>query len=252
MARRALGFGAAAAAYERYRLGYPDEVADWLFEYAGQPVATALEIGAGTGKATRMFARRGVTVTATDPDAAMLAEMRRHVPADVTTVLSAFEDLPVDRTYDCVYAAAALHWTPREGRWARVAALLAPGGVFANFGGPGQLADRDLRDAEASVRRSFGMDEDMGSPDGTPPDRDMQWPGTELQQSDWFGDVEQHVIVRRPVISAEEYVGQLSTLSVYLLLPEHDRAQVLARVLDVLPDEVVLEADIIVHLARRR
>src|SRR3954469_24874393 len=98
VARRALSFGAAASAYERFRPGYPDEVADLVFAYAGRPVTTALEIGAGTGKATRMFARPGVTVTATDPDAAMLTELRRHVPTGVTTVLSAFEDLQVDRT----------------------------------------------------------------------------------------------------------------------------------------------------------
>jgi SAM-dependent methyltransferase len=252
VAGRGLGFGAAAAAYERFRLGYPEEVVDLVLAYAGRPVATALEIGAGTGKATRMFAGRGVTVTATDPDAAMLTELRRHVPTRVATVTCPFEDLRADRTYDCVYAAAALHWTRREGRWDRVAALLAAGGVFANFGGPGQLADPDLRAAEERVRRSFQMAEDTGSPDGTPPDHDMQWPGTELEQSRWFGNVEQHVIVRRPVISAAEYVGQLSTLSAYLLLPEPDREVVLARVLEVLPDEVVLEADIIMHLAVRQ
>ena len=53
----------------------------------------ALEIGAGTGKATRLFAERGVTVTATEPDAAMLAELRKHVPANVITVQVGFEDL---------------------------------------------------------------------------------------------------------------------------------------------------------------
>ena len=63
--------------------GYPDELVDEVVTYAGRPVCTALEIGAGTGKATRMFARRGISVTATDPDAAMLTELRKHVPATV-------------------------------------------------------------------------------------------------------------------------------------------------------------------------
>ncbi|MEU9109242.1 class I SAM-dependent methyltransferase [Streptomyces xanthophaeus] len=56
------------------------------------PVRTALEIGAGTGKATRLFARDGIAVTATEPDRAMLDELRTHVPAEVQRVRAAFED----------------------------------------------------------------------------------------------------------------------------------------------------------------
>ena len=62
MTRRALSFGAAASVYERFRPGYPDELADQVLDYAGQPVTSALEIGAGTGKATRAFAARGIEV----------------------------------------------------------------------------------------------------------------------------------------------------------------------------------------------
>ncbi len=97
-----------------------------MLEYAGRPVRTALEISTGTGKATRVFAARGIAVTATDPDAAMLAELVRHVPATVVTVQGALEDLAPDQTYALVFAAAALHWTEPTGRWSRVAALLEP------------------------------------------------------------------------------------------------------------------------------
>jgi trans-aconitate methyltransferase len=125
---RALSFGAMAEAYERFRPGYPEELFDLVMTYAGQPVITALEIGAGTGKATRLFAQQNITVTATEPDGAMLAELVKHVPANVKTVQAAFEDLRPSQSYGLVYAAAALHWTSPEGRWARIAALLEPGG----------------------------------------------------------------------------------------------------------------------------
>ncbi|MFC7221014.1 hypothetical protein ACFQLX_23065 [Streptomyces polyrhachis] len=59
MSDRALRFGARAEAYERFRPGYPAEVFDAVAAYAGRPVRTALEIGVGTGKATRLFAGRG-------------------------------------------------------------------------------------------------------------------------------------------------------------------------------------------------
>ncbi|MGW1675046.1 hypothetical protein [Streptomyces sp. NPDC002324] len=56
MSGRALSFGVVAEAYERFRPGYPVELFDMVMAYAGHPVRTALEIGAGTGKATRLFA----------------------------------------------------------------------------------------------------------------------------------------------------------------------------------------------------
>ena len=131
MAVRALTFGSVAAQCERFRPGYPQQVLDEVVAYAGRPISTALEIGAGTGKATRLFATVGIAVTATEPDPGMLAELRRHVPASVKPVQSTFEVLTASRPVDLVFAAAALHWTEAEQRWARVAALLAPGGVFA-------------------------------------------------------------------------------------------------------------------------
>ncbi|SCL58763.1 Methyltransferase domain-containing protein [Micromonospora eburnea] len=252
MSGRALSFGAVAEAYERFRPGYPVELADLVMTYAGQPVRTGLEIGAGTGKATRLFARRGVTVTATDPDGAMLAELRKHVPADVRTVRAAFEDLRPGERYGLVYAAAALHWTAPEGRWSRMAALLEPGGVFGSFGGPLRLADPAVDEAVRAARAPFLASDEVPSPDGTPPGHDMQWPGTELQRSEWFTDVQHSVIERRLTMSARDYVGLLSTISAYLELPASEQAQVYRRILRVLPETVEVAADITVHLARRR
>jgi SAM-dependent methyltransferase len=250
MTERALSFGSVASAYERFRPGYPDELVDQVLAYAARPVHTALEIGAGTGKATRVFARRGVAVTATDPDSAMLTELRKHVPATVVTVQAAFEDLAVTSRFDLVFAAAALHWTDPDRRWSRVAAMLTTNGTFASFGGQAHLADLSIEEAVREVRSPFLADDGIPSPDGTPEDSPMQWPGTELAASALFTDVRQSSIERRLMISAHEYVGHLSTISAYLELPRSVREDVLSRVLDVLPDRVALVADITLHLAR--
>jgi SAM-dependent methyltransferase len=252
MAGRALSFGVRADAYEQFRPGYPEELFDLVTAYAGGPVRTALEIGAGTGKATRLFARHGVSVTATEPDGAMLAELRRHLPAGVRTVQAAFEDLRPDEQYGLVYAAAALHWTDPAGRWPRMAALLAPGGVFASFGAPVQLTDPAVEEAVRAARSPFLVSDEIPSPDGTPPTDDMQWPGTELQRSEWFTDVRQCVLERRLTMSAGDYVGHLSTISAYLELPAATQEQVYRRIQSVLPPTVGITADVIVHLARRR
>src|SRR4051812_17963645 len=164
MAARALRFGGVAKAYERFRPEYPAEIVDLVMTYASQPIRTALEIGAGTGKATRLFAQAGVMVTASEPDPAMLDELRKQVP-NVRTLQAAFEGLPLGDSFGFVYSAAALHWTRPEGRWSRVAALLQPGGVFANFGGPVRLADPSVEQVVQAARAPFLASDEVPSPD---------------------------------------------------------------------------------------
>jgi SAM-dependent methyltransferase len=252
MTERRLTFGAVAAAYERFRPGYPDAVVDVVLDYAARPVRSALEIGAGTGKATRAFARREIAVTATDPDAAMLGELRQHVPATVATVAADFEQLPLDSTYDLVFAAASLHWTSAVDRWPRVAALLAPEGVFANLGGPFELADPQLARAVADARSQLLPDDVIRAPEPDASDSALRWPGNELSSSPLFTDVRQVEIPRRLELSREEYIGHLGTVSGFLTLSESDRRTAFADIRAVLPDQVAIVADLTVHLARLR
>jgi hypothetical protein len=198
-----------------------------------------------------VFAAHGITVTASEPDAGMLDELRRHVPATVHTLAARFEDLTFDTTYDLVYAAAAFHWTAPEGRWERTAALLEPGGVFASFGGPVSLADADLQARVDRARAPYLADDEVPSPDGTPDDSELQWPGTELTASPLFVDVGQVHLPRHLTVSAEDYLGHLGTVSAYLELAPATRAATIAAIGPVLPAEVELAADITLHLARR-
>ena len=181
----------------------------------------------------------------------MLTELRKHVPETVAIVQGAFEDLPLTSTYDLVFAAASLHWTEPAHRWSRVAAFLNPDGMFASFGGQMCLADAAVEEAIRVARSPSLVDDAVPSPDGTPTHSPMQWPGTELGQSDRFIDVRQSTIERRTTMSARDYVCHLSTISAYLELPVSVREHVLDRILGVLPERVMVVSDLTLHLARR-
>jgi SAM-dependent methyltransferase len=199
-----------------------------------------------------MFAHGGVEVTATEPDPAMLAELRKHVPPTVTTIQAALEDLRLDRTYDLVYAAAALHWTTPEGRWSRVACLLKPGGVFASFGGPFNLADPAVEDAVRGARAPFLETDAVPTPGGPTDDDETNWPRTELERSPWFTDVQVVTVERRLTMAADDFIGHLSTVSAYLQLNTATRQTVFERIAQVLPEQVAVAADVTIHLARRQ
>ena len=251
MSIRALRFGSVAAAYERFRPGYPDELVDHVLDYTHGPIDTALEIGAGTGKATRAFAQRGIAVTATEPDAQMLTELRQQVPESVTPVEATFEDLDVQGPFDLIFAAAALHWTAQAGRWSKIAQLLRASGTVANVGGPMKITDPELRDRIDSVRATILPSDDVAPPGAHEPGGGLQWPGSEMAAAADFTDVEEWVLERRTTMPSSEYVGNLSTVSAYLELSPADRAEVLEQIFRALPDEVDVTMDLTVHLARR-
>ena len=73
-----LVFGEVAELYDRHRPAYPGVVVDDLIGLAALgPGALVLEVGAGTGKATAMFAQRGIRVLAVEPSAEMAVVARR-------------------------------------------------------------------------------------------------------------------------------------------------------------------------------
>jgi SAM-dependent methyltransferase len=122
---RAHSFGGVAEAYERGRPTYPVEAVRWLL---GDHPSTVLELGAGTGKLTRVITQLGHDVHATDPDPAMLQVLEREVPG-VRTAEASAEDIPLgDASVDAVVAAQAFHWFDLDRSLPEIARVLRPGG----------------------------------------------------------------------------------------------------------------------------
>ncbi|GAA0528430.1 class I SAM-dependent methyltransferase [Paractinoplanes ferrugineus] len=121
----ARSFGAAAAAYERGRPGYPDPALSWLLP-AGRP--RVVDLGAGTGKLTRRIHARGLPVTAVDPAQEMLDELTRVLPG-VPVRRGTAEDIPLpDNSADVVLMAQSWHWVDPARAVPEIARVLSPGG----------------------------------------------------------------------------------------------------------------------------
>ncbi|GGF36657.1 putative methyltransferase [Marmoricola endophyticus] len=243
---RGLSFGPVAERYERFRPGYGEDVVDLLLARGPR---SAIEVGAGTGKATRAVAGRGIAVLAVEPDPAMAAVLRRTTwGLPVSVEESTFEQLSAEPV-DLVYAAAAFHWTDPDTRWTRAAQLLVPGGVFACLGGPISIADADLDARVMAVRRSDLGDENTSrtrTADGA-----TSWPADELRGSPLFTDVREHDLTEEYELSADDLLGHLSTVSAFIVLPEDERAAALARIRALLPDPVLVQREVRLHTAVR-
>src|SRR5690606_1374277 len=121
--QRSLSFGAIADQYDRHRPDYPLQLVDDVV--ALLPGRQIVEIGAGTGKATALFAARGLAITAVEPDPAM-ANVLRSRQSNVRIEHGALESWTPDRPFDGLISAQAWHWTDPQTRWQRAASALGP------------------------------------------------------------------------------------------------------------------------------
>jgi len=138
-------FGADPAAYDRARPGHAERVYELLVARCGLRTGThALEIGPGTGQATRRLLDLGASpLIALEPDPALAAYLRRSHGELIDVRETALEDaeLTVD-AFDLAVAASSFHWVEEARGLQKLQSALRPGGWWAMwwtlFGVPGE------------------------------------------------------------------------------------------------------------------
>ncbi|MER0444368.1 methyltransferase domain-containing protein [Streptomyces sp. Edi4] len=131
-------FNAVPELYDRVRPGYADELfADLVALAAMNERSSVLEVGCGTGQATRSLAALGYSVTAIEPGAAMAALARQRMASfrTVEVETSTFEEWnDRGRRFDVLVAASSWHWVDPSIGWQRAHDALRPGGWMALLG----------------------------------------------------------------------------------------------------------------------
>jgi SAM-dependent methyltransferase len=113
--------------YERGRPGWPPQVVD----VPGlRSSANVLDLGAGTGKLTRLLVPAFGQVVAVEPSAAMRRLLVALCPQAEVLAGTAQEIVLVDESVDAVFAAEAFHWFYDERALAEIARVLRPRGAL--------------------------------------------------------------------------------------------------------------------------
>jgi len=123
------GFAAAGQLYERGRPDYPPEAITCLVTNLGVGAGSAVvDVGAGTGKLTRLLTETGARVTAVEPVADMRQALARALP-EVPVLDGTAEALPFEASMvDAVIAGAAFHWFDGPAALREIHRVLRPGG----------------------------------------------------------------------------------------------------------------------------
>lgn len=234
-----LVFGQVAERYDRVRPSYPSALVDDVIALAGG--GRALEVGAGTGKATLIFARRGIAVHAVEPSAKMASIARRRCAEfpDVMIAESDFEDWDGDRhAYTLVFSAQAWHWVAPEVKYVRAREALSDGGLLAVFWNRPDWDRCALRDELSTAYRrtapDFGPDPGPMHPGSEiAPDRWEDW-DAEIAAAPGLQDPQARYYEWSTQYSAQRYAELIATTHDHILLPDETREALLAAVSDVI------------------
>ena len=113
--------------YERGRPGWPP---DAVRIPRLPPTATVVDLGAGTGKLTRLLVSAFDRVVAVEPADAMRRLLVALCP-EAETLSGTGQEIPLaDASVDAVFAAQAFHWFDEERAVAEIGRVLRPGGAL--------------------------------------------------------------------------------------------------------------------------
>jgi len=227
-----LAFGRVAELYHRVRPSYPPAAIDAVIEFGRlTPPARILEVGAGTGKATALFAQRGLAVLALEPSAGMAA-MARATCAQypgVEVVEAEFESWrPCDRLAGCV-SVQAWHWIAPELRYRRARAALAPGGTLAAIWMLPDWSRCALRASLSNAYRATVPDlvaDFPMHPDSEPTRLAGDW-HAEVAASEGFHSAQMRTIPWAQRYTSAGYPELLATHQDHILLADDARAELM-------------------------
>ena len=207
-------FDDVAELYDRVRPGYPPELFDDLIELGGlHEDAVVLEIGCGTGQATRALARRGYSVVCVELGANLAAVARERLAAfpRVRVVTSAFETWwSAGFSFDMVGAATSWHWIDADVRYEKAAQSLKPAGALAIVATHHVVPE----DGDPLFAELQAVYEAIGE-DGAPPRHPHDIPAEpdDIEASGLFRDVQVRRYLWDRTYTADEYVALLNTYS---------------------------------------
>ncbi len=132
------------AEYDRGRPSYPGAIYEALGDIAGRRV---LDIGAGTGIATRELLRRGAAVVAVDAGPAMIGHAKFRSP-ELNAVVADGARLPVrDHSVDLACFAQSWHWLDPSTRITEIHRVLTSNGRWAAWWSHADIVGTEWLDA---------------------------------------------------------------------------------------------------------
>jgi len=245
-------FGEDPGLYDRFRPSYPRGLMEAVVAESGD--GPVLEVGAGTGKATKALLALGKSVHAIEPDRRMAAVLEVNcgdAPLRIEHATLESSQLPL-ASYDLVVAAQSWHWVDRDIAYDIVAGAMIEGAVLALIW---HYPHSEQGMLGAALKQLYAqLAPTIASP----------WPGTKAADFDPATEPSsarhrfeawnriEHRWQRR--LDVPGLIGWLCSSSDHLLLPVEQRIELMAAVAALvaeLGEDVAINMTTVAHLAYR-
>ncbi len=245
-------FDGVAELYHRVRPEYPAELVEEVCRRIPKD-AHILEMGCGTGKATRPYAERGYRMTCLEQGENLAAVARRELAQfpNVEVVDGSFEEYEPEEPFDLILSGQAWHWLDPEYSYAEAVRRLKPGGKLAVYWNmyPRKRDDFVLRKQQIYDRHA---------PEFSAPyyrrdiDERVRERTAEMEGSGVFERVEVFRYDWDFVLTADRYIDLMETYSKHIVLDRAVRDRLYAAITEAIDDcggEVTREYTCALYLA---
>ncbi len=227
-------FGTIGKLYDSARTGYVNEV----IEDVAKLGTTFLEVGCGTGKATKALAEKGCDIIGLDisQDLIDIAKQNTSHLYNVAYIKSSFEDtLLSENSFDVITSAQAWHWVDPKVAYKKANKLLKNDGYLAVLWKAQEYEKTELL---SNVKKLFFRN----CPDFSKK-RSLGFIQDDIENSDQFNKVDKKVYRSELEFSKEDYANLVSTMSWVINMPEEYRDNFMTKLnnlLDTQPDKITV------------
>jgi ubiquinone/menaquinone biosynthesis C-methylase UbiE len=217
-------FDKTAELYERARPGWPLEALDHVIQDLGvDRTATVLDLGAGTGKLTRVLIDRFGTVVAVERLDGMRTLLESLIPKAKTHAGNA-ESIPLgDDSVDAVFSADAFHWFDGELALAEIARVLRPrGGLVLMWNEPDKPTEPSIAAAGALLNERGSSERQI--------DRYASGAWRKAFAGSSFEELNEARFEHRQVVDREQLLAYFASMSWIAVLPDEEREELLNEV----------------------
>ena len=209
-------FNTASTLYEEIRPGYPEKLIEDVLDISGiENNSRILEVGCGTGKATRPFAERGYELVCLDIGADLIVVAREKLKEfpNVSFIEQAFEAWKSEDKFNLVISATAFHWVDPNVRYLKASEVLRSGGSLAVF------SNQHVRKEEGFFAESQSLYDQYYLPlTADRPTHTTNFPGVEA-----FRSPIRRVYPWTHTYSSKQYIKLLNTYSDHIALPDKNK-----------------------------
>jgi SAM-dependent methyltransferase len=209
--------------YDKYRPTYVKDLYRDIFQTIEvNRNSEALEIGIGTGQATKPILETGCNLLALEigDQLASFTKEKFENYSNFNVKNISFEDFIIsENSYDLVFSASAFHWILEDFGYSKVYRILKPNGVFARFANHPYPA-RDNQALFEAIQNCYRKHIPNSKPSAEYTEEKARL-RADISKQYGFVNSEYHIYKRIRTYNAQEYVKLLDTQHDHIALDEY-------------------------------